>query len=183
MINDNAVIKVRNLTGHTVVYRIPEDNIRRAFGKNETKNITAGELRKLFFQNGGGILLKEFLYVDNEELALEFGVSEDALQHEYSWTEKDVDNLLLHGDINVLKDALDFAPLGIVETIIDRAVALRIPDNNKREAIHEMTKRDITGMINNQLELEKVLGEKPQQEHRSRRVNNINNTTNKGRRV
>lgn len=89
----------------------------------------------------------------------------------------------MHGDINVLKDALDFAPLGIVETIIDRAVALRIPDNNKREAIHEMTKRDITGMINNQLELEKVLGEKPQQEHRSRRVNNINNTTNKGRRV
>lgn len=81
---DEQYIQVQNLTGGTVVYTIPEDNIRRVFAAHEVKKITPGELRKVFYQPGGEVLLQNFLSVKNKELALEFGVSQDSFEHEYS---------------------------------------------------------------------------------------------------
>lgn len=42
---------------------------------------------------------------------------------------------------------MDYAPRGIVETIVDRAVALRIPNMNKRKLIKEMTDKDVSKKI------------------------------------
>ena len=81
---DEQYIQVQNLTGGTVVYTIPEDNIRRVFAAYEVKKITPGELRKVFYQPGGEVLLQNFLSIKNKELALEFGVSQDSFEHEYT---------------------------------------------------------------------------------------------------
>ena len=49
---------------------------------------------------------------------------------------------------------MEFGPEGIKQLIIDRAVELRIPDNNKLAAIHEFTGRDVSNMIKLDTELE-----------------------------
>ena len=169
---DEQYIQVQNLTNGTVVYTIPEDNIRRVFAAHETKKIRPEELRKLYYHPGGESLLQNFLSVKDRALALEFGVSVDSFDHEYSWTPKDVERILLNGSMDELHDALDFAPEGIVDLIVDKAIELRIPDVNKRELIHESTGRNITAMINTQIALEETLGVTEQDNKpKQRRVN------------
>lgn len=132
-VSDNKVIQVRNLMNHQVTYLIEEDNIRRSFNPFETKNIKAGELRKAIFNHGTEVLFKNYLCVEDKELAAEFGISEDTI--EYWWTEDDIKNLLLKGSDDELLDALDFAPDGIVEMIVFYAIDLKINDMNRRTLI------------------------------------------------
>ena len=112
---DKQYVQVRNLTDNPVVYLIPEDNIRRVFGPYEEKKLTKDELQKLYYQPGGATLLQDFLQVQDREAALEFGVPSDSYDHEYSWDKNKVDEVLQNGSIEVLHDALDFAPEGIVD--------------------------------------------------------------------
>ena len=168
MVKNEELIEVRNLTAQRIAYLIPERSVRRDFSAFETKEITAGELRELWFKSGGKILLQNYLGVNNKELAREFGVTNDQFTHEYSWTKKDIDRVLLEGSGDELADALDYAPLGIVETLINRAVELRISDMNKRKLIKEMTDKDVSKMINYVEELE--LDTPEQQEKVQRRV-------------
>lgn len=168
MVNNDELVEVRNLTAQRIAYLIPERSVRRDFSAFETKEITAGELRELWFKSGGKILLQNYLGVNNKELAREFGVTNDQFTHEYSWTKKDIDRVLLEGSGDELADALDYAPLGIVETLINRAVELRISDMNKRKLIKEMTDKDVSKMINYVEELE--LDAPEQQEKVQRRV-------------
>ena len=147
MVKDTDIIAVRNFTDQRGVYTIPEKNIRRDFSGFETKQVQAGELRELWFKSGGAKLLQDYLGVNNKELAKEFGITNDLFTHEYSWTNEDIDRVLTSGSEDELADALDYAPRGIVETIIDRAVALRIPNMNKRKLIKEMTDKDINKKI------------------------------------
>lgn len=155
---DEKYVQVQNLSNGTVVYTIPENNIRRVFRAHEIKQISTDELRKVYYQPGGATLLQNFLSVKDRKLALEFGVSRDSFDHEYSWTPKDVDELLLHGDLDTLHDALDFAPEGIIDLIIDRAINLQVPDTNKRELIQQCTGKNISQMIATQKALEQILG-------------------------
>lgn len=142
---DDTLVNVRNLVGHTVGYKIEEDNIRRIFQPYEEKKIKAGELRKLNYQYGGNVLLKNYLSVENSELSLEFGVSPDTI--EYNWTKEDVDRVLTTEPIEVLLDALDFGPDGIKNMIVNRAVDLEINDMAKREAIFNSTGFDVNNQI------------------------------------
>ena len=155
---DEKYVQVQNLSSGTVVYTIPENNIRRVFRAYEVKNISTEELRKVYYQPGGAVLLQNFLSVKDKKLALEFGVSQDSYEHEYSWTPKDVENLLINGSIDVLHDALDFAPEGIIDLIVDKAIELRIADINKRELIQRCTGKNISQMIATQKALEEILG-------------------------
>lgn len=161
MVTDKTIVDVRNLVDHKVVYKLPEDNIRREFQGFEVKKISAGELRKLNYTYGGRVLLTQFLNVGNDDLASEFGVDSDAI--EYKWTESDVDRVLLEGSVDELLDALDFAPEGIIELIKDRAVFLKIPDMNKRKIISEKTGFDIDNTVKmvDELEKDSVKEEKP----------------------
>ena len=83
----------------------------------------------------------------NKNLAREFGVSDETV--EYNWTEQDVINALTTEPIDVLLDALDFGPEGIVQQLQTKAVELEIPDMDKREAIMKKTGFDISKMIKN----------------------------------
>lgn len=84
MANEEKYVQVQNLAGHIVVYKIPEDNIKRIFGPDEIKNIAYSELQKLHYQSGGAVLLQEFLAIKDKEVAEEFGVPTDLYEHEYS---------------------------------------------------------------------------------------------------
>lgn len=147
MVKDTDKVLVRNFTNQRVVYTIPEKNIRRDFASFESKTVEVGELRELWFKSGGAKLLQDYLGVDNKELAKEFGITDDLFEHEYTWTQEDIDRVLTSGSEDELADALDYAPRGIVETLVDRAVALRIPDMNKRKLIKNMTDKDVSKKI------------------------------------
>ena len=167
-------VQVKNLTGYPVVYNIPEDRIRRKFGGHETKNISYSELQKLYYQPGGEVLIKDFLQIQNKEIAKEFGVSEDLFEHEYSWSQKDVDQVLLNGSLDQLHDALDFAPEGIVDLIIERAVMLKIADINKRNLIEKCTGKNINRMIGITEQLDEELQTEQPEKPKQRRVESQN---------
>lgn len=182
MVNDDLIIRVRNLTDQTVAYTIPELRIRRVFRGFEYKELTAAELRQLWYLPGGAKLLQDYLAVENKELAAEFGISEDLFTHEYSWTLDDVKRVLLTGSIDELADALDFAPIGIVDTIVSQAVILQIPDINKHRLIQQETGHDVTKMIKYAEELNKLVEDTPT-ERRVRRVGSNKEVKPQGRRV
>jgi len=182
MINDDLIVRVRNLTDQTVAYTIPELRVRRVFRGFEHKELTAGELRQLWYLPGGSRLLQDYLAVENQELAAEFGISEDVFTHEYSWTLDDVKRVLLTGSIDELADALDFAPIGIVDTIISQAVILQIPDINKHRLIQQVTGHDVTKMIKYAEELNNLVEDTPT-ERKTRRVGSNKEVKPQGRRV
>lgn len=152
---DKTLVEVQNLTDHTVVYK-SFDGIRRVFLGQQKKKIRAEELRQLNYSRGGSRLLKEFLSVKNKALAEEFNVSSDSFEHEYNWTAQDVDDMLLSGSEDALKDALDFAPEGIIDLIVQRTVELKLNDVNKRQIISDKTGKDVNNMILQITEFEKA---------------------------
>lgn len=84
MKTNEETVKVRNLTDQEIHYIIPEKNVRRDFAPFESKEVEVSELRELYFKSGGRTILQEYLGVDDQELAAEFGISEDLFNHEYS---------------------------------------------------------------------------------------------------
>lgn len=149
IVEDDELITVENMTNVQVGYILPTSNVTRRFIPKVKMRIAASELRELSYQSGGLDLLQNYLRVNNEELAAEFGVSADSFENEYNWTEADVDNCLLNAELDVLLDALDFAPEGIVEALKNRAVELEISDNQKLKAIGEKTNSDLSVIIKN----------------------------------
>lgn len=144
LISDGTIVPVKNLMAYRVAY-VLDSGVHRRFAPYSTIKVTAGELRQLSYQPGGTELLTNYLRVCNKDLAHEFGVTDDMV--EYNWDEKDIVNALTTAPIDVLLDALDFAPDGIRDMIVDKAVDLEIPDINKRDAIKSSTGYDITKMI------------------------------------
>ena len=144
---DETMIEVQNLTDSVVAYNVPETGLLREFAGQQVRKISAGELRMLYSARGGKALLENYLSIKDKDLAKEFNISDDAFEHEYNWTQKEVDTVLKYGSLDALKDALEFGPDGIKELIIDRAVALKIPDTNKLKAIEEFTGRNVSYMI------------------------------------
>ena len=144
---DSTQVKVRNMVDYTVGYRIEEDNVRRQFSPHEIKTVTAGELRKLDYTRGGHVLLTSYLAVQNKSLAEEFGIEEDVFSNEYNWDAARVDEVLLSEPIEILQDAMDFAPEGILQLIKDRAIALRLDSMDKRKVISDGMNIDLNNMI------------------------------------
>ena len=81
-------------------------------------------------------------------MAQEFGVDVDNTP-EYNWGRKDVIDALNNPNIDVLLDALDFAPDGIKQLIADVAVETEVADVNKRKAISDKLGIDVDAMITN----------------------------------
>jgi len=144
MLNGTVMVDVRNLTDHKVSYEIPELNIKRSFNIGETKKLQVKEVKALFNIDGGEILVKDFLSVQNEELLDELFYKPEA---EYYWTKQDIEDVLLRGTVARLQDALEFAPEGIVEYIKSMAVSLQINDMAKRQAIQDATGFNINNAI------------------------------------
>lgn len=144
-LNDDTNVQVVNLVDHPVSYVLPELQVTRRFDPHEVKTLSIKELRSLNYKRGGRVLLHDYLSVKNNEFRKEIGISEDVI--EYDYTVQDIDDILLNGDIDVLKDALEFGPKGIVELLKSRAVKLKIPDLAKRQAIKDIAGTDVHKQI------------------------------------
>lgn len=146
-LTDDTLVSIRNMVNHKVVYVLPDWNRKVVFEPFQERKIPAGELRALHYTTGGYNLLHNYLCVENTDLKAEFEIPKD--QIEYDWKLNDIKYLLLNNNslIESLQDALDFAPEGIREMIIDYAVIWKIPDSNKRKVISQMTGIDIDKQI------------------------------------
>ena len=167
--SNTDMIQVRNLTGHIVVIPDKEMHRRYSFQPEEVKNFDADTLRRLNYLPGVTYLFRNCLSVRDEGLAKEFGVSSDTFEHEYKWTREDIDKCLTSGSLDELLDALDFAPEGIVDTIVQRAVELKVNDVSKRKAILEKTGKNIDSMINLSEQYNAAMGIEEKEEPTRRR--------------
>lgn len=143
-ISDETMVEVRSLTDLPVTLFQKDKNLRITFQKNQVRKMKAGDIRELNFEPGIHVLFTEYLSVGDPELAAEIGVSEQVLEYEYQWTINDVKNLLTEGSLEELEDVLNCAPQGIVDTIVDQAVEMRLNDVAKRDLIKQYTGQDIT---------------------------------------
>ena len=148
MINKDTMYNVKNRSASFVVYKIPESNIRREWQPGESKRISFGELEQLSYQPGGKELMANFLQIVNEEVTESFGIYR---QPEYDMSEEQVIDLILNGSLDAFLDALDFAPIGVMDLIKKFAVALPIQDIAKRQALKSKTGFDIDKAIANEM--------------------------------
>lgn len=144
MIKEDTMYNVKNRSSSVVVYRIPESNLRREFAPGETKRIPFGELEKLTYQQGGRAMLEQFLQIIDEAVTTDLNVHREA---EYDMSEMQVRDLLLTGSLDAFLDALDFAPMGVIDLIKAMAVKLPLTDLNKRKALKEKTGFDVDKAI------------------------------------
>lgn len=152
MITENTMYNVKNRSSSIVVYKIPETNLRREFAPGETKKIPFGELEKLTFQSGGRELLENFLQILEEEATTDLNVNREP---EYNMSEVEIKDLLLTGSLDAFLDALDFAPIGVIDLIKTMAVALPLTDLNKRRALKDKTGFDVDSALRH-VEEEKI---------------------------
>jgi hypothetical protein len=68
------MFNVKNRSSSMVVYRIPEDGVRRQFAPGESKRLSYAELEKLTYQPGGRALLTNFLQITEDEATEGLGV-------------------------------------------------------------------------------------------------------------
>ena len=140
------LVKVTNRSGGIAGYTIPEHGITREFYPRETKHLPYEELVWLSYQPGGRSLMTNALLIEEIKATQELNIHTEP---EYFMTEEDVINLLKNGTVDELKDALDFAPTGVIQIIKDQAVALPIYDTRKIEAIFEITGFNVASAIEN----------------------------------
>lgn len=140
------LVNVKNRSAGLVIYKIPDHNIRREFNIGETKQIPYEELVWLSYQPGGRNLMQNVLQIQNPNATQSLNVHTEP---EYFMSEEDVIKLLKEGSLDALLDALDFAPMGVIQLIKDRAVSLPLYDMQKREAILKATGFNVTAAIEN----------------------------------
>ncbi len=140
MINQDTIYNVKNRSSSTVVYRIPELNLRREFAPGEVKRISFGELEKLTYQQGGREMLEQYLQIIDEVVTRNLNVRREV---EYDMSENQVKDLLQRGSLDAFLDALDFAPLGVIDLIKSMSITLPLTDLNKIRALKEKTGFDV----------------------------------------
>ena len=150
------LISVRNRNNGFTGYNIPDKGIWRNFAPGETKKISLEELQQLQYQPGGEYILNNLLVIQDAS-ALEYLNMQ--VEPEYNYTEKDIQNLLLNGSIDQLKDFLDFAPQGAIEIAKEIAVKEQIPDVRKRKIISDATGFNIDSAIM----VNQIMDEEPQE--------------------
>lgn len=146
MINQTDMYSVKNRSSSVVVYSIPESNLRRTFAPGETKRIPFSELEKLTYQPGGRELIANFLQIMEEEVTQDLNIHREP---EYNMSEAQVRDLILNGSLDAFLDALDFAPIGVIDLIKSLSVSLPITDFKKREALLKKTGFDVDRAIAN----------------------------------
>ena len=140
------LIEVQNRSAGMVIYKIPEDNIRRTFSPGEVKKVPLGELEKLTFQEGGKTLIANYLLLKDPQATEDLNVP---TEKEYWFSEAEVINLLQNGTLDEFLDALDFAPQGVIDLIKDLAIKLPLTDYNKMDAMKKKLGFDVSKAISN----------------------------------
>lgn len=136
MLENTDKVRVENRSSAIVGYKLSEMNIKRRFQAYEVKEIPMSELRAVIQVPGIYRTILNNLIIHDKSAV------EELLPYaepEYMYTVKDVDFLLERGSLDQLKDALDFAPEGVVALIKERAVKNEVNDVQKRSVIFEWT--------------------------------------------
>lgn len=182
MVDDKTIVTLTNRDNGQIGYTIEDLRISRTFEPNETKKVTAEEIRKLSYMPAGKKALKDTFIIGNEELIEEIL---HTVEPEYFYTEKDIERLVNEGSIEEFLDALDFAPESVVDMIKDACVKLEVNDVRKREAVKAKTGLDVTKAIAWEHEANKDDDEEEKKEEPKRRVVTAakETTTTPGRRV
>ena len=139
---------VKNRSSSMVVYRIPEQNIRREFAVGEVKKISYKELLELSYQPGGRELMTHFLQIA-PEVTKELNIH---TEYEYNMSEQDIVKLIQTGSLDSFLDCLDFAPIGVIELVKQYAVKLPMTDTEKRRALMEKTGFNVDAAIKHNAE-------------------------------
>lgn len=137
---------VKNRSASRVLYRIPEDGIRREFAPGEVKVISAEELEKLSFQPGGREIMSQFLQIQSQEALNNLGIQTEP---EYYMSEAQVKDLILTGSLDEFLDCLDFAPIGTIDLLKAYCVSLPLTDYDKRKAVKAKLHFDVDKAIEN----------------------------------
>ena len=151
MITNDTLIKVRNRANGSVGYTL-DNNFHRNFEHKEIKMIPFGELRQLQYAPGGEYALQHLLVVEDEEALKLLNMK---VEPEYFYSEDNIKDLLLKGEIDAFADFLDFAPDGALDLAKTIAIREEIPDVRKREMLGEK----IGLNINNAIMVNKVMNE------------------------
>lgn len=146
MANNNRICLVKNRSSSMVVYRIPEDGIRREFQPGETKKIPFAELEKVTYQSGGRALIAHFLQVTDERVTEDLNIHTEP---EYYMSEEQIKELLANGSLDAFLDCLDNAPVGVIDLVKQFAVSLPLNDIEKRAALKDKTGFDVTVVLEN----------------------------------
>lgn len=145
MLKDTDIVSVQNKVNATVVYQVPDlNNLIREFRPGEIKKVPMDELRRLSYDNGGRVTLQQYLFIDNKEAVDEL-LGETA--PEYFYTQDDIKTLLVSGSIEQFEDFLNFAPIGLKDTMKDMAVDIKVNNVKKRELIKEYLGLDVSKAI------------------------------------
>lgn len=148
MLKPNSICSVTNRSHGVVVYTIPEKHIRREFNLGETKKVPYQEILDVAAQPGGRELIYNYLYVAEDEVIKE-GLNINP-EPEYYLTEDKIDDWMQTCSLDEFKDALDFAPTGIVTLIKSHAVSLPLNNIDKCNAIKDITGFNVLAAIANE---------------------------------
>lgn len=138
--------RIKNRSASMVVYKIPEEGIRREFAPGEVKNIPYDELVKLMYQPGGKEMMSDFLQLDDDALIDNFNIN---AQPEYYMSEAQVAELIKSGSYDAFLDCLDYAPIGVIDIVKRLAVSLPMNDLQKAKALKEKTGFDLEAALAN----------------------------------
>lgn len=139
MTNKNVLVK--NRSAGMVVYRIPEEGVRREFQPGEVKKIDLKELEKLTYQPGGRTLIENFLQITDEVVIEDLNIH---TENEYYMSEEQVIELIKNGSMDDFLDCLDYAPIGVIDLVKKYAISLPMDNIAKREALQNKTGFDTT---------------------------------------
>ena len=140
----SKMYNVKNRGASTVVYKIPEDGIRREFKPGQTLPISSEELEKLTYQPGGTLILSQFLQILDLEAIQTMHIKTEP---EYHMSERDVAALIKTGSLDSFLDALDFAPIGVIDLIKKLSIEIPLVDIQKRKALKEKTGFDVEAAL------------------------------------
>lgn len=129
-------VKLRNRSNSTVNYSIEDGHIKRSFMPREVKKVSSEEVEKLCYEEGGRVLLEQYLQLSDKDLAEKL---ELRVNPEYWYDENDIKVILQGNDMALFEDAMDYAPEGMLDLIKDLAVSLPVTDNRKLEVIKRKT--------------------------------------------
>ena len=161
-------VVVENRSAGTVVYNIPERQIRRELAPRQSIRVPKEEIEALAYTAGGLNLMRNHLLVKDEEILDELNVHREP---EYYWNADKVAALIKTGTLDEFLDALDFAPEGVIDMIKDLSVQLPLNDHSKRNALKEKTGFDINAAIAHDIENKASEDSEPEQtETKVRRV-------------
>lgn len=140
----STIYRVKNRGASTVVYKIADKGIRREFKPGQIIPISSEELEELTFQPGGTLILSQFLQILDLEGIQATGIKTEP---EYHMSEADVAKLITSGSLEAFLDALDFAPIGVIDLIKKLSISIPMVDIQKRKALKEKTGFDVEAAL------------------------------------